>query len=200
MDNKISMTCHDIKKRLQPFLDDLLAEEEYKAFRDHITTCDKCEEYVRSIGSLSNQLWKLGKVRVPEDLTSTAIYKLTHPEQKTRASKFVISKKQIIAGSILILSAAALFLGISYFKGKRTLQDTDDAPTIKIEVIYESKPPTDSEAKALLKQLEAIAEKVGVTEKDRAVEEDATKEDFVEVKETSEGEALIKTTDEDIIP
>jgi hypothetical protein len=159
------MNCADIKQRLQPFLEDLLAEEEYKAFCGHIDTCGKCSEYVRSIGALSNQLWKLGKVRVPEDLGSTIMYKLAHPEEKAPPSKFVISKKHIVIGSILILLAAGIFFGISYFRNKQ-YKDEKGTPIIKTEVIRTFEPPNDSEAKALLRNLETIAEKLGASGKD----------------------------------
>ncbi|MFH1799397.1 MAG: hypothetical protein ABH891_00925 [Candidatus Omnitrophota bacterium] len=155
MRHKVNMSCDDIKRRLQSFLDDLLAEDEFEAFRGHLNVCGKCEKYVRSIGSLSNQLWKLGKIRVPEDLDSTIMYKLVHFEEKTRPSKFVISKKHIVAGSILILLAGVIFFGTDYFKGQHA-PNKNHTPIIKTEKIHESSVPTESETQRLLKQLETI--------------------------------------------
>jgi hypothetical protein len=172
MHNEVDMSCDDIKKRLQPFLDDLLAEDEFKAFRDHINVCGKCEKYVRSIGSLSNQLWKLGKVRVPEDLGSTIMYKLAHPEEKAQPSKFVISKKHIVIGSILIL--LALFFGIIYFKKFKVSQKIAETPIITRQIIIDQKPPTKPEAEMLLEELQGIKEALGPSEKEESVEKPST--------------------------
>jgi hypothetical protein len=174
--NQNNMDCADIRKKLQLFLEDLLVEEEYKAFCGHIDTCGKCSEYVRSIGALSNQLWKLGKVRVPEDLSSTIMYKLTHPDEKWQPPKFAISKKHIIASSILILLAGALFFGISYFKRQWDSLNRSDTPTVRTEVIRIQEPPNDSEARALLEKLETIATKLGVSTKDNTTRTEAGKE------------------------
>jgi len=178
MHNKVNISCDDIKKKLKAFLDDLLAEDEYKAFCYHINTCGNCEKYVRSIGSLSNQLWKLGKVKVPEDLGSTIMYKLTHPEEKAQPPKFVISKKYIIVGSILILLVGALFLATSYFK-KQHAPNKDDVPIVKAEVIYKHTLPSDIEAQLQLKQLETIATNLGVSEKDSIQEKPPVKDEAV---------------------
>jgi len=76
------MICDDIRQKLQPFLDDLLAEEEHKAFCGHIDDCNTCHVYVRSVGAMPNQLWRLGQVKVPQDLISTVQYALAHPKEK----------------------------------------------------------------------------------------------------------------------
>ncbi|MFC1509972.1 zf-HC2 domain-containing protein, partial [Candidatus Omnitrophota bacterium] len=78
-DDAIIITCDDIKKKLKPFQQDLLAENEYKAFAAHVDECPKCKQYIGSIDFLSNQLWKLGDVKVPSDLSSTILFKLTQP-------------------------------------------------------------------------------------------------------------------------
>ncbi|MFH1875425.1 MAG: zf-HC2 domain-containing protein [Candidatus Omnitrophota bacterium] len=182
MHNEINMSCDDIKKKLQPFLDDLLAEDEYKAFSAHIDNCGKCSEHVRSIGALSNQLWKLGKVRVPEDLGSTIMYKLTHPKEKTQPSKFVISKKHIVIGSILVLLAITAFFGINYFRNQQHPHDRENIPIIRTEIVRTQKPPSDSEAQSLLKQLEIIAAKLGISGKDKAPDVDLEKESVVDKK------------------
>ena len=177
MDNKLSMGCEDVKKKLRLFLDDLLAEDEYKAFCDHIETCDKCNGYVRSIGSLTNQLWKLGKIKVPQDLSSTVMYKVAHPEAEIPSSRFVISKKHIILGSILILSAVAAIFSISYFRNK-SLKEKDALPIVKTEIIRTIKPPDDSEAKALLGELETIATGIGASKEQKTIEAEPEKENI----------------------
>ncbi len=152
------MNCDNIKQNLQTFFEDLLAEEEYKAFCAHIEICDKCKVYVRSIGSLSNQLWKLGQIEVPQDLISSVQYKLVHPEEKEQPAKAKITKKQIVAGIALIISIIVLVLGTSYFKKQR------------------AKPPKESKAKALLNQPDAITTKIGAATEDNIIEREIGKE------------------------
>jgi len=170
------MNCADIRKKLQPFLEDLLAEEEYRAFCDHIDTCGKCKAYVRSVGSLSNQLWKMGQLTVPEDLVSTIQYKLVHPEAIGQSPKTKITKKQIIAGIVLIILTIVLVFGISSFKRRRHSLNRNDNPIVRTEVIRTIEPPNESEAKALLEKLETIATKLGVSTKDNTTESETGKE------------------------
>ncbi|HTZ11434.1 MAG TPA: zf-HC2 domain-containing protein [Candidatus Margulisiibacteriota bacterium] len=139
------MNCPDIREKLQLFLEDLLAEEEYKAFCVHIDNCNRCKVYVRSIGSLSNQLWKLGQIEAPSDLLSTIQFKLTHAQENGRMAKTRITKKQVILSITLLILTIALILGAGYFKKRR------------------QKPPSESESKALINELKGIAVKLGVS-------------------------------------
>lgn len=155
------MNCDDIRQKLKPFLEELLAEEEYREFCEHLNACKKCLAYVRSIGSLSNQLWKLGQVEVPQDLSSTIQYKLAHPEEKAQPVKTKITKKQIVAGIIVIISIIVLMLGINYFKARQDSLNEDDAPIVRTEIIRTIELPNDSETKALLNQPETTAPEPG---------------------------------------
>jgi hypothetical protein len=163
------MNCDDIRRKLQPFLEDLLVEEEYKTFCGHLDVCARCCAYVRSIGALSNQLWKLGKVKVPGDLGSTIIYKLSHHGAEERPSKFSVSKNHIVAGAILIFLAAALFLGIGHIRKERG-GGKDGAPTVSTKVIYEDQPSSDEQAQ-LLDQLKIIAADSGASDNYKIIQE-----------------------------
>ena len=70
------MSCEDVRRRLRPFLEDLLSESEHRGMSLHLETCPVCEKYIRSIADLANQIWKLGKVPLPSDLADTALFKL----------------------------------------------------------------------------------------------------------------------------
>jgi predicted anti-sigma-YlaC factor YlaD len=170
------MNCDDIKQKLKPFLEDLLAEKEYKAFCRHLDDCGKCKVYVRSVGSLSNQLWKLGQLNVPEDLISTIQYKLIHPKEKDQPAKTKITKKQIVVGIALIILTIVLVLEISYFKKRRNSLNRDHTPIVRIEVIHIQEPPNTNETQSLLNKLEAIATKLGVLGKDNTTEGETGKE------------------------
>ncbi|MFC1624660.1 hypothetical protein ACFL28_05060 [Candidatus Omnitrophota bacterium] len=147
MGDDFIITCDDIKKRVKPFQQDLLAEKEYKAYVDHLYKCPKCKEYVGSIDFLSNQLWKLGDVKVPSDLSSTILFKLTQaPEQEVKAqpqaqaatSKSIMSEKLILRAVIVVLLGVALFFGIRYFKGCGRSQKID-AP-LEVQEIKKKQP------------------------------------------------------------
>lgn len=170
----ITMTCSDIKQKLKPFLEDLLAEEEYQAFLAHLDSCTKCKEYVSAVGSLSSQLWKLGDVKVPSDFSSTVLFKLKQAEQEIRAPKFVISKKLLVGTLTFIIAAATLFFGINYLKHRRLSKEVDETP--RVEVYIERKPAiSDREAKSLLGKLEEIDAMLRVSEKEAVIEEDSEK-------------------------
>ena len=111
MADEIVITCEDIKKKLKPFQQDLLVEREYKGFVTHLGNCSKCKEYMGSIDFLSNQLWKLGDVEVPSDLSSTIFFKLTQTDEEVEKPKGVITKKSAIIGVVVILLGAAVFFG-----------------------------------------------------------------------------------------
>jgi hypothetical protein len=164
------MNCDDIRQRLKPFLEDLLAEEEYKAFCRHLDACGKCKVYVRSVGSLSNQLWKLGQIEAPEDLISTIQYKILHTEEKAQPAKIKKSGKRIVAVTILILLTVAMLWGIAYFKKFIIPQKVSVTPIITKQIIIEEKPPGDHEAEMLLKELKGIKEALGPPEKKESVE------------------------------
>ena len=207
MDDEIKIICDDlIKEKLRPFLDDLLTEDEYRAFNDHIKICDKCNTYVRSIGSLSNQLWKLGKVRVPSDLSSTILHKIDHPEQRSQPSVPAALKKYIAAGLIFILLAATIFLGIKHFKNQQKVNETDGVPIVRaatVEIIQNSNSPSDNEAQFLLKSPEAITPEFDMFKKDVATEGISLAGDIIDkealiVNESSAQER--ESADDKVIP
>ena len=124
-DNPV-MICSDINNRLKSFLEDLLTEKEYQAFLAHLDSCAKCKKYVRAVGSVSNQLWKLGDVKVPADFSSTALFKLKQAKQEIRIPKFVITKKWIVGAIVLILIVSAFFFGIRYFEDLGPVEKSGD--------------------------------------------------------------------------
>ncbi|MFC1698872.1 hypothetical protein ACFL1I_02790 [Candidatus Omnitrophota bacterium] len=130
MADDLILNCDDIRKRLKPFQQDLLAEKEYTAYVAHLDQCAKCKEYIGSIDFLSNQLSKLGDIKVPSDLASTILFKLSQapePEAQT-AKKFALSEKLILRVIVSVLLAAMLFFGIKYLKGRGRVQEIKDAP------------------------------------------------------------------------
>ena len=103
MKDNLSVACGDIRKKLKAFLDDLLAEDERQAFVAHLDGCGECKDYVRKIGSVSNQLWELGGVNAPSDLSSTILFRLKQAEQEIRSAesrvKLLIIQSPIIQNS-----------------------------------------------------------------------------------------------------
>lgn len=178
------MTCDDIKARLTPFLDDLLIEAEYKAYCDHLNACEQCREHVRSIGSLSNQLWKLGKVRVPEDFGSTILYKFSHFEQMIQSSRVILSAKHVMIGLTLMLLGITASSAIHYFRNRQPPPKEEDVPIVRAQIVGPRHPPSDEEARILMRQLEVIAAGVGMLSKVMSVEgtpqETAAKENITD--------------------
>jgi hypothetical protein len=109
------MACSDIKEKLKSFLEDLLSEDEYQAFVAHVDGCAECKKYVSAVGSLSNQLWDLGNVKVPTDLSSTILFKLKEAEKEPPTSKVAIPQRRLIAAIVTLFAAALLFFISNYF-------------------------------------------------------------------------------------
>ncbi|MFH1594503.1 MAG: hypothetical protein ABID09_07390 [Candidatus Omnitrophota bacterium] len=126
------MTCEDVNKELKPFMEDLLAEDKYRPFVAHLENCAKCKGYVSALGSVSNQVWELGEVEVPADLGSTVIFKLKQPAEEEDAPQLKKSNKALMIFIVLILTGAALFFGIKYFKKSSSLPEKKE-PQISAE-------------------------------------------------------------------
>jgi len=152
--------CDNIKKNIKSFTEDMLREEEYKAFLDHLETCSECKKYVRSVDSFSNQLWRLGDVKVPSDFGSTVLFKLTQPEEKPDEEETSApSKKWLIGGIAFILVAITLSAGlISYFKLRKPAEQeitVVQAPVVSEEAVQE--PHRDQESDIQFDELDGIA-------------------------------------------
>lgn len=168
MEDNLNVTCSDIRKKLKAFLDDLLAEDEYRALVAHLDHCKECKDYVRKIGAISNQLWELGDIKAPSDLGSTILFRLKQAEEEIRKPKFVISKKLSIEILVVTLAVPLIFLGVYHLKSRKQPRETDETPTI--EVYVERKPAiSDREAESLLGKLKDIAARLGLSEKERTV-------------------------------
>ena len=142
MQKEINFNCADIKARLRPFLDDVLTEDEHSAYCAHINTCEKCGSYVHSVGSFSNQVWKLGKVKVPQDLGSTIVYGLTHPGAEIKSPMLTVPRWQIAGLVILAVAATAALLGVSYFKNQHKFAGSGKNVTTRLEMTSNPEPST----------------------------------------------------------
>ncbi len=154
------MTCEDTRKRLKAFLDDLLAESEYRDMCVHLGSCSACSNHVRSISSLGNQLWKMGKIRVPGDMSSTILYKYAHAGEHGNPAAPCpgMSKKQIYAALAAAAAAIALLIAAFAVRDKPVTAVIEEKPVIRTSVIRESKPPEADEEQEMVRTLERIAE------------------------------------------
>jgi len=161
MSEEINMTCSDIQARLKPFLDDLLAEDEYRAFLSHLEQCSKCKEYVRAIGSLSNQMWRLSDVKISSDLSSNIIFRLSQSKKKAIEKPLILSKKLVFGVIVLIIGFLLLLGGTKFFNAFEPSSKTDKAVNevviAKTQIIKEQEPLSDEEAENLFNQLQDMA-------------------------------------------
>lgn len=120
--------CGDIRASVRPFLDDLLSEEEYRAFCRHLETCGACRDYVSSIGSLANQVYELGQsVEAPPDLVSTVLFRLTAPPRQVPWKMTAAVIVAAVALAVLILSVSSGFIGKKRVVSKRAAQPAERA-------------------------------------------------------------------------
>jgi anti-sigma factor RsiW len=162
------MTCLDIKEKIKPFIDDLLAEDEYQDFVSHLEGCAECRGYVAAFGSISNQLLKLGNVNVPPDFASTVLFKLKQPGQEARRPETAGSKRKILIALLIAIMAVAVFAGGWYFKKRSLSVASTKMPQDGKEVVSDEKPVDDEQAEQLIVQLEVIADSIGATKNNTA--------------------------------
>ncbi|MCM8831488.1 MAG: hypothetical protein NC918_04790 [Candidatus Omnitrophica bacterium] len=140
------MNCEDIKKKLKLFLDDLLSDEDFQSFCQHMEECEKCKKYVRSFSSISNQLWKLGQIESPVDLMETIKYKLVHSHIQEKSQSNILKREQFkfiksFFLVFLLISIVLSFFLYRYFGEKRKKIITEKAEKISIstEILYNNK-------------------------------------------------------------
>ena len=146
--DEIAVTCSDIKNRVKLFLEDMLSEQEYQAFAGHIEGCPSCKTHVRTFGTLSNQLWRLGDVVVPSDFVSTVLFDLQHHPSAAAQVKPAKPRKFVIGVILVIVAAGALFAS-----GKYTAKQK--APEVR------QAPVTAAEGEAYIQELNQIKEALG---------------------------------------
>lgn len=131
----LSYSCADINKLLKRFQDDLLLDEESQAFLKHLAVCSKCKTFVRAIGSVSNQIWELGEIKVPEDLAATVIFKLQHSPRPSalKASPSDVTLRKILAGvAVIILILPVLFFSIGHMLKRGEVREAPAAPVMTV--------------------------------------------------------------------
>ena len=172
MQNEIKTNCDYVKAQLRPFLDDVLMEGEHAAYCAHLNTCRKCNDYVRSVGSFTNQIWKLGKVKVPGDLTSTILYRLAHASREAQAPLLTLSRRQVAVGVTFILLAALILTTAGYFKAQRRAAAARKNTIVEVVPV----PGNNVRTQAFFEQQEEdtsgrIMDEEGMVEEETAVEE-----------------------------
>ena len=172
MNNQPGITCSDIKDNVKQLLDDRLVEKEYHAFFRHLESCLKCKEYVRAIGSLSNQIWKLSEVEVPADLSSSIIFKLKQSGDNNEAQPSSELSTKVILGAIIMIAGLFVFFGTGIFlKTPEPSSGADNAGIVEPRSIKEQEPVSDEEAEYLFSQLRAMAQSLEPISNGKSVRE-----------------------------
>jgi len=160
--DKVKMTCEDVDKKLKNFLGDLLSDEDYQGFVEHLDGCTKCGKRVRMMGSFTNQLWELGDIEIPSDLDSTIIFqydqaKKAPPKPKPKMKK---SKMLGIAVVVVVVGIGIAFGAKKFFKPAELNGDQErgEAVTVQATAFTKKVSAPDPEAERLYKQLKSMAE------------------------------------------
>jgi hypothetical protein len=165
MEDRLVLNCAEVKKRLTPFLEDLLAEDEYQAYVRHLNTCSKCKDYVGRFGSLSNQIRELGNIKVPSDFYSATRFNISEPAPEPKAAKRNRTKNLTSAIFILAVISVGIIAGVVYFKKSGSSRKAGGSPIVTTQMIVVKDGAADSESGALLNELKSIATSLGVPDK-----------------------------------
>jgi hypothetical protein len=114
------MTCDGVRRLLRPFLEDLVSEEEHAEVVFHMDACPPCEKYIRSIGDLSNQVWKLGRIEVPADFTDTVLFKTKRQEGVPRERSGL--RVHWFMGPVLAVLAVVLLFSVAAYVLERAFE------------------------------------------------------------------------------
>lgn len=153
------MDCRDVTQRLQPYLDDLLQEDDYQAIRVHLDGCVKCRDHVRAIGSLTSAVNTLGELEVPQDLGAAILFRLKQRSKIVESPKASRPRRPVIVGTVLVvLVGGTIILGVVSTRGRGGSPQPVAQPVVTAQWIRTSTPPSDAEAQHLLASLQAIAD------------------------------------------
>jgi|GEM_PF-3287588 len=114
------MDCSQVRAALKAFQEDMLSPEGYRSFVEHMESCPDCRAYVRSFGSLSTGLWKLGDIEAPADFVSTVIFKIRHARRDAAANVKPVIPEMLSVAIIIVIVLLALFLGVFYARKAMT--------------------------------------------------------------------------------
>lgn len=114
------MDCSQVRAALKAFQEDMLSPEGYRSFVEHMDACPDCRAYVRSFGSLSTGLWKLGDIEAPADFVSTVIFKARHAQRDPAASAKPAIPEMLAVGIIIVIVVLALVFGVFYARKAMT--------------------------------------------------------------------------------
>lgn len=159
MPETIRLTCKEVRRRLNAFLEDLLGEEEYQALSLHLSRCAECAQEIRTIDSLSNTSKALDQVIPPPDLADTIVTQLRSQPQRLRIIELSGWEKTILVIILNVIVGVSCFLfGLFYFKSSMRSQESSIPPAVVTAqlVTGKSAPPTGAEAEVLVQTLKAI--------------------------------------------
>jgi len=157
-----SSVCQKIHERIKPFLDDLLAEEEYQETRTHLDTCRSCRKKVEAVGSFWHHIQELANVEVPADFGSTVVFRLQAAPAAVRRTEELKPQSTWFfkLAVFLILGVGGAWLANTYFRNHPAPIQTPP-PQMTTQVFHEPEPVSEEEAKILYQELNAIAKVLG---------------------------------------
>lgn len=102
------MDCSAARSHFISFVDDLLEEDDYQVFHQHLASCPACSSHIHSFGCFSNDFSELANVELPDavEMAEEVIAHLAAKRQKNRRS---LQRLGIIF-SALILFCGGIFL------------------------------------------------------------------------------------------
>ena len=154
----MSLSCADVTRKLQPFLDDLLEEAEYQAMHEHLAYCSPCQRRIGAVGSLSWAVKGLGDVETPSDLVATTLFRLRQAPPPASAPEAAAAGAKtpwaLVGVGVLVLALGVG--GFLYAKHRKP-----EAPVTATAVITPKPGPSEQEAKQVIGELESILESLG---------------------------------------
>jgi len=176
--NIVKMSCDDIDKELKHFLGDLLSDADYQAFVEHLDSCSKCTNRVRSMGSFTNQLWELGDIEVPSDLDTTILFQFDKAKKEPPKPKPKKPKNKVVIGAIVVAVIGLAFGAYKFLKPDelKVEQVTDDTVIVKSTGFQKKSSTPDPEAERLYNQLKGMAESLAPMIPNTTSKKDSKKE------------------------
>ena len=135
------MNCKNIKKLLNPYIDQVLDAESTQQVEEHLKSCPACREEYSKLKQVVSAVNSLSLKPAPENLTENIMAKISQKEIQIQSSWMDHIKKQISIPrlSFRLVGAAAVAALVVFFAFTFIFNTPDTYPICSAEVQFSLK-------------------------------------------------------------
>src|SRR5574342_689747 len=105
------MKCPEyVIEYMHEYLDDEIPEEHEKSLREHLQSCNDCQEYFRELNKSIALVQSTSHIQAPSDFTSKVMAGLPKEKKKTEIQRWFRSHPMLTAASLFLALMAGSIL------------------------------------------------------------------------------------------